>query len=177
MTGLAVLVIISSCSRQEPRILSEGSARSTGYVLGPAEGETVLAQSPRGTVTIKVSPRTGSAKAAMGTQMLAPKSQVRVHVHHKADEILFVHRGEGMAVVGESRREVKTGSTIFVPAGVWHGVENSDQQMELLWYASPPGLDAFFRDFDKATVGGTKQLMFDQFQEIAKKHGDMYKTP
>jgi quercetin dioxygenase-like cupin family protein len=113
----------------------------------------------------------------MGSQLLAPKSHIRQHVHQNADEILVVHQGQGIGILGDSRGRLQPGSVMFVPAGVWHGVENSEQQMELLWYVSPPGLDAFFRDLDKATDSGNRQLTPDQLQQIAKRHGDTYKAP
>ncbi len=177
---LAVLIFLglySSCGAPESNERRLPEASRSGYVLAPKEGEVLMTKSKRGAITIKVSPKTGSSELAMGTQHLSPGSKIPVHVHYTADEILFIHRGSGHGRVGDSVAELQEGSTMFVPAGVWHGVENSDEVMELLWYVTPGGLDEFFRDLDSATVAGTQKLTPEEVEEIAHKHGDSYKPP
>ncbi len=180
MVPLAALFLLySSCScsshREEAGPLSE--ADREGYVLAPDEGEVLMRHSDRGPVIIKVSPQTGSLRTAMGTQKLAPRAQIPVHVHHSADEVLFIHRGTGIGRIGAASAELETGSTIFIPSGVWHGVESSDEAMEVVWYVAPAGLDHFFRDLDGATNSGTRQLTPEEVEEIFSKHGSSYRAP
>lgn len=176
----AVLIfssLYSSCRTPENNERTLPEASRSGYVLAPKEGEILMSESKRGAITIKVSPKTGSGELAMGTQRLSPGSNIPVHMHRTADEVLFIHRGAGRSRVGDYVSEIQEGSTIFVPAGVWHGVENSDEVMELLWYVTPAGLDDFFRDLDSATVAGTRKLSPEEVEEIAHKHGDSYDPP
>ena len=169
---LTFFLLYSSCDSLE----SDEKSRQ-GYVLSPEEGEVLMRHSKRGTIKIKVSPKTGSQGLAMGTQNLAPGSKIPFHVHNTADEVLFIHRGSGIGYLGNEQKELPAGSTIFIPAGVWHGVENSNEDMELLWYVSPAGLDQFFRDLDSANISGAKQLTAEEVEEIAKKHGDSHIVP
>lgn len=175
----ALLLLLSSCScsshRQEAGPPAE--ADREGYVLAPDEGEVLMRRSKRGPITIKVSPQTGSPRTAMGTQKLAPSAQIPVHVHHSADEVLFIHRGTGIGRIGDSSAELEAGSTIFIPSGVWHGVESADEDMELVWYVAPAGLDQFFQDLDSATNSGTHELTPEEVEEIFNKHGNSYRAP
>lgn len=56
----------------------------------------------RAPFNIKVSPKTGSQHLIMGTSQIAGGTGIPVHMHEHEDEILFVHRGEGTAVVGDN---------------------------------------------------------------------------
>jgi oxalate decarboxylase/phosphoglucose isomerase-like protein (cupin superfamily) len=88
---------------------------------------------------------------ALGTQQLPIGAGIRVHQHNEADEVLFVL--EGRRAVASSTRSAspsKKGSAMFVPKGAWHGVENPEVEMTLLWVAAPPGLEDFFREVGHA---------------------------
>jgi quercetin dioxygenase-like cupin family protein len=149
------------------------NSASGGYLLQPDEGEAVLG----GSIIIKVSPRSGATRVAMGSQRLLPQGQIPLHVHERADEILFIHRGRATGVVGDTRGALLEGATLYIPAGIWHGVENVEEDTQIVWFASPPGLDGFFREIDRATKSGTRQLTLEDVNEIARKHGDKYAPP
>jgi oxalate decarboxylase/phosphoglucose isomerase-like protein (cupin superfamily) len=89
----------------------------------------------------------------------------------EADEVLFVLEGTGFGVLGDARMPVKKGSAIYIPKGVWHGVENPDSELLLLWVVAPPGLEAFFREVASAPGAPPRQLTREQLNEIAQKHG------
>ena len=77
------------------------------------------------TITIKVDPRTGSPKMALGTQALDAGVGIPLHRHEHEDEVLFVHDGRGVAILRDQRQIVEKGDSIYIPHGVWHGVENN----------------------------------------------------
>jgi quercetin dioxygenase-like cupin family protein len=143
-----------------------------GYVLGANEGETLVR--PGGNIVIKVDPTKGSLGMAIGTQHLKPGAGIPVH-RHEQDEVLVIQEGGGMAILGESRQPVEKGATIFIPKGVWHGVEKSDHDTHLLWIVTPPGLEAFFRDVSGAPGAPPKPITLEQRNEIARKHGTTFK--
>ena len=143
-----------------------------GRILTAEEGEVL--RRPSGRVVIKVDPRTGSARLAMGTQDLLPGAGIRLHRHENAEEILFIHRGSGTATLGDGKRPVEPGTTIYIPAGVWHGVENSSNEMELVWVVSPPGLEGYFREIGAPPGTELKVLTPSQMDEIARKHGTTF---
>jgi quercetin dioxygenase-like cupin family protein len=164
---LSFLVAFSACRIPSGKIVSEGR------VLAAEEGEVL--RRPNGKVVIKVDPRTGSARLAMGTQDLLPGAGIRVHRHEHAEEVLFIHQGSGTAILGDGRRTVEPGTTIYIPAGVWHGVENSGKEMQLVWLVSPPGLEGFFREIGAPPESELKVLTPGQMEEIARKHGTVFK--
>ena len=154
-----------------------GSAKSvpTAYVLQPNDGERL--QRPSGEIVIKADPRTGASRLAAGTQQLNIGAGIRVHRHEAEDEILWVQDGSGTAVVGETRKTVERGSFVYVPQGVWHGIENPGGEMRLLWIVCPPGLEEFFREVGSAPGTELKKLTPEQLNDIARKHGTSFKIP
>jgi len=156
------------------RNIAETQRRSTqGYVLGPTEGERLIRNA--GSIFIKVDPSRGSNNMALGTQQVPIRTGIRVHQHKEADEVLFVLEGAGFGILGDTRMPVEKGSAIYIPKGVWHGVENPDSELMLLWVVAPPGLEAFFREVASAPGAPPKQLTLEQLNEIAQKHGMQFK--
>jgi mannose-6-phosphate isomerase-like protein (cupin superfamily) len=152
------------------------------YVLGPTEGETLIrsgaAANPSGaapipaggSVCIKVDPLTGSRGLSLGTQHVPTGIGIRVHRHHLSDEVLFVLEGSGVVILGDTRTLVTKGSAIFIPKGTWHGIENPDGELELIWVVTPPGLEGLFRDMGSAPGAPPKHLTLEQLNAIARKH-------
>jgi mannose-6-phosphate isomerase-like protein (cupin superfamily) len=141
-----------------------------GYVLGPTDGEHLI-RSNGHVYQIKVDPCRGSNSMALGTQQMPIGTGILVHQHQAADEVLYVLEGKGFGILGDERMAVEKGSAIYVPTGVWHGVENPDSELLLLWVVAPPGLEEFFREVGSAPGAPPKQLTREQLSEIAQKHG------
>jgi mannose-6-phosphate isomerase-like protein (cupin superfamily) len=150
--------------------VAEAQRMSTqGYVLGPTEGEQLIRNA--GSILIKVDPSKGSNNMALGTQQVPIRTGILVHQHQEADEVLFVLEGTGFGMLDDARMPVEKGSAIYVPKGVWHGVENPDSELLLLWVVAPPGLEEFFREVASAPGAPPKQLTRDQLNEIARNTG------
>jgi mannose-6-phosphate isomerase-like protein (cupin superfamily) len=89
----------------------------------------------------------GTQRLAMGIETVDPGSQIPVHVHEHAEEILFVYAGHGRARVGDDEVEVGPETAIFVAPGAPHGfVNTSDGDARLAWVFAPPGDHEKFRD-------------------------------
>ena len=142
---------------------------SKGYILGPDEGEILLVRNSK--VIVKVDPRTGSQRLAAGTQALGPGAGIPVHKHDNSDEMLVVQKGAAMAVLGDQRKLAGAGSMIFIPKGVWHGVEPVKEDSELLWVVSPPALEGYFREIGTTPGAPVKQFTPKEMDDIARKHG------
>ncbi len=112
---------------------------------------------------------------ALGTQQVPIRAGIPVHQHNEADEVLFVLEGTGFGILGDTRMSVEKGSAMYVPNGVWHGVENPDCELLLLWVVAPPGVEAFFREVSSAPGAPQKQLTREELNEIARKHGMQFK--
>ena len=81
---------------------------------------------------------------ALGTQQVPIRTGIRVHQHQEADEVLFVLEGTGFGILDDTSMPVEKGSAIYIPKGVWDGVENPDSELLLLWVVAPPGLGGVF---------------------------------
>ncbi len=156
---------------------SRGQAKggqATGFVFQPNDGEVLLLRRPGGgQVVIKVDPvNTGSMRVAMGTQQLPVRYRIPVHRHEHQDEILFVHQGKGTGIVGDKRLPVEPGTTIYIPHGVWHGVDNTgDAPAQIIWVVAPPGLEDYFRDIGAPPGTKREQLTEKEMIELSRKHG------
>lgn len=63
------------------------------------------------------------AGLAVFFEHIAPGDRIPLH-QHTVDEVLFVDEGRIEARVGEERRTVGPGATVFIPARTAHGFEN-----------------------------------------------------
>ena len=144
-----------------------------GYVLGPSEGEQLIRNA--GSIFIKVDPTRGSNNMALGTQQVPIGTGIGIHQHEEADEVLFVLEGTGFGILDDTRMPIKKGSAIYIPKDAWHGVENPDSELLLLWVVAPPGLEAFFREVASAPGAPLRQLTREQLNDIAQKHGMRFK--
>lgn len=139
-----------------------------GYVLGPNEGEHLIQRG--GNIFIKADRRTGSGSLAMGTQQILPSVGIPIHRHFEMDEAFYVIDGTGTFILNDVRHPIEKGTSIFIPKNAWHGFENNDRELLLLWIVAPPGLEAFFREV--ATRPGEKPVprTREQLNEIARRH-------
>jgi mannose-6-phosphate isomerase-like protein (cupin superfamily) len=120
------------------------SVRS-GHVIAPGRGERlVYCQLPL-VLTVKVDSGT-----APGTRLRAASGVLsrgsEFGVHRDADEVLYVTRGRGHAVVGADTVPIEPGSVMFVPQSTPHGLVNSsDRPLEYFVVHSPQTSAAGFR--------------------------------
>jgi quercetin dioxygenase-like cupin family protein len=143
-----------SASRQTQRAASEG------YALAPDEGEKLILRG--GEVVIKVDPRGGSKNVALGTQQLPIGAGISRHQHAHMDEFFYVLEGSGAFILNDTRHAVERGGIIFVPKGSWHGIENPNSGLLLLWIVVPAGLEDFFREIASPPGAPPKQLSAEQ---------------
>lgn len=169
MRGLWV-VMIAACTAT-PRPDAPHEASQHGFIV-PADGGEFL-QRNGNSVRIKVD-FTSTHSLAMGTQHLDPGSGIPLHRHEHEDEILFVHAGEGTAILDGTRTPVADGATVFVPHGTWHGVESTGHAVELVWVVSPPGLEDYFRATG-VHAGAPPKLTPAELDDIGRKHGTTFK--
>jgi quercetin dioxygenase-like cupin family protein len=163
--GLAGLSIVQTIA---PVKAQTQVGASGGYMLGPNEGEHLVQRG--GNIFIKADPRRGSSSLAMGTQQILPGVGIPIHRHWEMDEAFYVVDGGGTFILNETRHSIEKGASIFIPKNAWHGFENKDRELLLLWIVAPPGLETFFREV--ATRPGEKPITRtrEQLNEIARKH-------
>jgi hypothetical protein len=61
---------------------------------------------------------------------------------------------------------IQEGATIFIPKGVWHGIENPDTGLFILWATTPTGQEEFFRAISSRPGEPAKNLSREQVMAI-----------
>jgi len=156
-------------SRLWPQSAAPSSSKP-GYVLAPGEGEHLVHFRDRGNIFIKAGGATGSAGLAFGTQQVMAGSGVPVHRHFTMDEAFYILEGSGTFLLNDQPHPIQQGSTIFIPRNSWHGFQNPDRELLLLWVVAPAGLDGFFRETCNPPGVPPKQFTHAQINQIARKY-------
>ena len=81
----------------------------------------------------------------MGTKTSAPGGRGRPHSHDGQVEIQICFSGRGSVVADGVRHPLVPGTTCFLGRAVRHEIVNeSEDDLMMLWIISPPGLEDFF---------------------------------
>lgn len=101
------------------------------------------------TLIIKVSPQLGGSKNFfMAYEELESGAEIPVHRHRAYDEILFVHRGAGVARLGDRTTAVGEGTTIYIPAATQVGLRNTGEtRLQVVFiFPHPEKVAAYYAD-------------------------------
>jgi mannose-6-phosphate isomerase-like protein (cupin superfamily) len=70
---------------------------------------------------------------------LLPGEEIGTEVHGTVDQLLYIVKGGGIAVLGDARETFGKGAMLCVPAGTKHNVVNTgDEPLKLFTVYSPP---------------------------------------
>jgi mannose-6-phosphate isomerase-like protein (cupin superfamily) len=122
--------------------------KGVAIVLGPKDGEALWQPLPsRGYVINKITPYTSPYdNFSAGIQVLEPGAHIRRHGHERSHEILFCFRGNGTAEIDGKIYDVCEETMMLIGRGLQHKVTNTgSEQMRLMWFISPAGLEDWFR--------------------------------
>lgn len=76
-----------------------------------------------------------------------PAPAAPVHIHHDADETIYVLDGEFQVTFGEQTIAVHPGASIFVPKGNPHTIANiGTSRGRILVFLSPPGFEGYWNE-------------------------------
>ena len=90
-----------------------------------------------------------------GIQMVAPHSYIREHCHDAHEEILFIYEDRGQVIVEGVAHEVVPGTTIYAGPNILHKIVNdSDDELKLMWTLMPGGLEDFFEAVGRSRKPG-----------------------
>jgi mannose-6-phosphate isomerase-like protein (cupin superfamily) len=113
----------------------------------------------------------------VATQRLA-SSGIPVHSHTWEDEVIYVIKGRGFAVINEEQTPVpiEMGSVLYIPIGTWHGLRNADpkEPMQALLVTTPVkpnGLGDFFRFATVEPGHPPLNLPEEEFLKLVRKYG------
>lgn len=123
-------------------------------------------------MTVLVDPRRAGTVFAMGTLNLLPGGALPMHRTLQHDAVLFVHKGQGRAVLADKRLTVVPGTVLVVPKGMWHSVRNTGTGLlQMTWTTAPEGLEEFFREFAKVNLSDAAAV-----QALGQRYGAEFRA-
>lgn len=71
---------------------------------------------------------------------IPPEGEIGTETHPDTDQVFFVVKGEGQAIVGGEARKIEKNDVVFVPAGTEHNLKNieDDEDLKLVTVYAPP---------------------------------------
>jgi quercetin dioxygenase-like cupin family protein len=136
---------------------SPATAQNHGIVVQPDEGPSFWQPVPaNGHADPKLYPEiTRFPGLSMGFQTIAPGCRVREHSHGGQVELQICFRGRGRVVVNGGSHPLVPGTACFLGYDVKHEIINdSADELTMLWVIAPPGLEDFFATIGRARVRG-----------------------
>jgi len=109
-------------------------------VVRAADAEVYEAPEPyRRTLSILIDKTKGGAEnIVMGLGELKPGSKSSAHSHENAEEVYWILKGKGFAIVGSEEYEISPDVAIFVPKKTLHQVRCAGSQpLSWIWVMAP----------------------------------------
>lgn len=125
-----------------------GPANGHALVMQPEDGPSYWQPVPaNGHADPKLYPAiTRFAGLSMGFQTIAPGGRVREHSHGDQVELQICFRGRGRVVVDGVDHPLVEGTSCYLGTTTKHEIINeSEQDLVMLWVITPPGLEDFFK--------------------------------
>ncbi len=83
----------------------------------------------------------------MGYEDIPPGQGIQPHRHVHADEIIFVHRGSGVASLGGRESPVSAGATLYIPRDTRISLRNTGAEpLGIAFVFSKPGFEEMMRE-------------------------------
>jgi mannose-6-phosphate isomerase-like protein (cupin superfamily) len=129
----------------------EPTAAPSGQVLVAQPGESPTYWQPvpaNGFIEILVAPDRVAMEhpIGFGTQTVPPGCHVREHSHDRNEEVIYVLKGRGRAVIDGVDVPMAPGTTLFLGKNRRHMLINEgDEDIAWIWLLVPNGLEDFFR--------------------------------
>lgn len=150
-----------------------------GIVVREGEGIHILTGRRKVPITVKISKKKyGVDGISFCTEDQSPGRKMRIHKHLNNDELIFIHKGEGTLTLDEESIKVKTGDVIFVPRGIWHGLDNTgNENLLMVFQYSPAGFEEYFIENGTQEGQPAKERTEEEYTITEKKYGMVYKEP
>jgi quercetin dioxygenase-like cupin family protein len=156
--AVAILVFAGACRPAAPAsgeaVQDSTAAPPTPLVLSLEEGERRVRRRLPGSdgltspFILKVDRRNGGSRdLVMGYEDIPPGQVIPPHRHLLADEIIFVHRGSGVAELGDRQAAFGPGATIYIPKNVRISLRNTGTEpISIAFFFSKPGFEELLRE-------------------------------
>jgi len=176
VAAAAAAIGLLSCTpgpaRRTPALAQPATA-PTPLILQEGEGERrVRRNAGKGPFILKVDRRNGgSPELVMGYEDIAPGGEIQPHTHLVADEILFIHRGSGVARLGDREGAVSAGATIYIPRNTMVSLRNTGSEpLGVAFVFSKPGFEELMRDNSVPEGQPVTPVSAEERDALRKKH-------
>lgn len=175
------LTVAASMSASRTAGLGQGSRAGSGLILQKTEGERRVRR-PRpaaagnvaaSAMVIKVDQRNGgSPNFFMATEEILPGDAIAPHLHPEYDEILFVHRGTGLATLGNREATVIEGATLYIPSNTRVSLKNTGSEpLSLVFiFPRPEMVSAYYRELTVAEGQPATPFSNEEFAAFRARH-------
>jgi quercetin dioxygenase-like cupin family protein/DNA-directed RNA polymerase subunit RPC12/RpoP len=86
-------------------------------------------------------------KLVFNTYFFSPRQVLKLHKHPASDELFYIVEGKGQFALGDNKFPVESGSVIYGPADVMHGLVNSgDSNLVLISVQGPKPVKTVFAE-------------------------------
>lgn len=111
----------------------------------------------------------------MGYEDIPPGAAIRQHHHPASSEILFIHRGTGVATVGRQVGAVEAGSTVYIPANTSVSLRNTGSGPLTIAFVFPgAGIGGYLRATSVLEGDSAKPFSAEEIGAIRKRyHGEI----
>jgi quercetin dioxygenase-like cupin family protein len=86
---------------------------------------------------------------------IAPASSSQPHRHNHSDNLLYVISGRAMVLLNGVAYPLSPGLRVFIPRGMWHAFQTTDELLQFLSIQVPPILDKKRGWFDLEASGSS----------------------
>jgi mannose-6-phosphate isomerase-like protein (cupin superfamily) len=176
VTGTLIVLGLAGCGRNEAqpsKVHLAVGVRPAGLVLQEGEGERRVRRTVgKGPFILKVDRRNGnSPDLVMGYEEIAPGAEIQPHTHLIADEILFIHRGAGVATLDGRESAIRSGATIYIPHNVQVSVRNTGSEpLGVAFIFSKPGFEELMRDNSVLEGQPVTPISPHEHEQIRQRH-------
>ena len=180
LISLASASVLStrSAAHAQPPADAKGSA-GAGLILQKAEGERRVRRKPPSNVSALAAPfiikvdraNGGSPDFFMGYEDIPPGAGIARHYHPSMDEILFVHRGSGLASLGSREAVVTEGATIYIPPDTRVSLKNTGTEpLSIVFLFPQPDAVNYFRDASVPEGQHADPFSAEEFSALRARH-------
>ncbi len=183
LAATAALLFLGACSGDAPPPAdasdggpddaSTAAVAPTPLVLAAEDGERRTWRFEEGfPFVIKVDRRNGGSEdLVMGYEEIPPGVTIPAHRHRQADEIIFVHRGSGVARVGSRKGAFTAGATLYIPRDTLVTVENTGEEpLAIAFVFSAPGFEEYLREMSVPEGEAFTPLTGEELAEIQERN-------
>jgi quercetin dioxygenase-like cupin family protein len=173
---IGLFASLTSLLGSAPKITFGVNQNSKGIFKRADEGEVYQIR-PNSFVTIKASKRKdGIETISFCTEEIAQGGIIPVHKHLYEDEMIFIHKGNGVLTLDDQLIPVQSGSMAIAPKNVWHGLQNTGNEPIIMVFGyNPTGFEDFFRQVGTPKGEQFRQFVPEERLKIAEKMGMIFR--